>query len=340
MTGQIAEKTLPTYTRKDFLSSTEPRWCPGCGDYSILNALTSTWAGLGIPRHNFLAVSGIGCSSRLPYYLSTYGFHTLHGRAPTVAIGAKLANPDLSVWVITGDGDGLSIGGNHLIHLIRRNADINVLIFNNEIYGLTKGQASPTSKNGIVTKSSPFGSIDRPLNPLSLALASGATFVARAVDTNAEMLKQVFQRASEHRGTSIVEIFTNCIVFNDGVFQPFENKKARDDATVELVDGSPLFYGKNKDKVLVADGFTLKSSAVDSAQEPVVFDSKAQDPTLAEILARVSYDPLPLPVGVLRQVESEVFEQQLLQQETDQIKSKGEGDLQKLFTAGDCWQVG
>ncbi|MBI3395503.1 MAG: 2-oxoacid:ferredoxin oxidoreductase subunit beta, partial [Spirochaetia bacterium] len=239
--------TTPVLTRKDFTSDQEVRWCPGCGDYAILAAIQKTMPELGIPKEKIVFVSGIGCSSRFPYYMNTYGFHTIHGRAPAIATGLKIARPDLSVWLVTGDGDSMSIGGNHFIHALRRNIDINILMFNNEIYGLTKGQYSPTSAPGTVTKSSPYGSIDTPFTPASLALGAEAGFVARAHDKDMKLMSDVFKRAAEYKGTSFVEILQNCVIFNDGVYDSTTDKEVRDDRIIYLENNKPLIYGKNRD---------------------------------------------------------------------------------------------
>ena len=327
------------YSRKDFISANEIRWCSGCGDYFIHQALTSTWASLGIPKENFAVVSGIGCSSRFPYYAETFGFHTIHGRAPTVAIGAKLANPDLSVWVITGDGDGLSIGGNHMIHLIRRNPDINLVLFNNEIYGLTKGQASPTSQTGIKTKSTPMGAVDRPVSPIPLALAAGATFVARVVDTNPAMMRAVFKAAAEHKGLSFVEVYTNCVIFNDGAFKDFENRKMRKEATVELTHGKPMVFGAKSDKGIVLDG--LKPKVVDVGDEGESEDSllthDQENDQLSWLLGQMSYPDFPLPVGIFRQVDAPIYEQQVHAQQQQAKEKFGAPNLEKLLYSGEMW---
>ena len=245
-------------TRKDFVSDQDVRWCPGCGDYAILAQVQKVMPELGVPRENIVFISGIGCSSRFPYYMNTYGFHSIHGRAPAIATGLKVARPELSVWVVTGDGDGLSIGGNHLIHILRRNVDVNILLFNNRIYGLTKGQYSPTSEQGKVTKSTPLGSIDYPFNPLSVALGAEATFVARTIDVEAKHLQDIVKRAYEHRGTSFVEILQNCNIFNDGAFAPLTEKDTKADAQLVLEHGKPLIFGKNRDKGIRMSGHSLE----------------------------------------------------------------------------------
>ena len=254
----VAATDAPKYKKKDFSSDQVVRWCPGCGDYAILSQVQSTFAGLGVLRENFAVISGIGCSGRFPYYMETYGFHTIHGRAPAFASGLKATRPDLSVWLITGDGDGLSIGGNHLIHALRRNFDINMLLFNNRIYGLTKGQYSPTSEVGKKTKSTPFGSIDRPFNPLALALGAGGTFVARSIDVDAKHLQATMQASHAHKGTGFIEIYQNCNIFNDGAFDAFRGKQERQDNVLYLEHGQPLVWGSETRRGLVIDGLELK----------------------------------------------------------------------------------
>lgn len=306
------EENKQKYTRKDFLSSSEPRWCLGCGTYSTFNAITKTFMNAGIAREKFAVISGIGCSSRLPYYSNTYGFHTIHGRAPSVAIGLKSANPDLNVWVITGDGDGLSIGGNHFIHMMRRNPNIKMVLFNNQIYGLTKGQTSPTSPLGTKTKSAPYGSQDRPMHPLTLALGAGATFAARVPDTDNEMLASVLEAASKHEGVAIVEVLINCVIFNDGVFAPLTEKTSRPDTTVNLEAGKPLLFGVNKDKgiqmindrphvVKVGEGGVPLS-------EIVVHDPANPNSGYAFMLAEMGGGEVPVPFGILRQIQEHVYQ--------------------------------
>ena len=251
----MAVEQKPQYTKADFESENDVRWCPGCGDYAILSAVQAVMPTLGIPKEKFVFVSGIGCSSRFPYYMNCYGFHTIHGRAMTVATGVKSINPDLSVWVITGDGDGLSIGGNHFLHAIRRNQDFKVLLFDNKIYGLTKGQYSPTSELGKKTKSTPMGSIDNPVNPVSLAIAAGATFVARTVDNNVKHMKEMFTRAANHKGTAFIEIYQNCLVFNDAAFENYTEKDVKNENSIYLENGKPLIFGKNSDKAVKLSGF-------------------------------------------------------------------------------------
>jgi len=325
-------------TSKDFKSSVEPRWCPGCGDYSIYAQTLKVMPKLGVPKEKIVWVAGIGCSSRFPYYMNTYGFHGIHGRAAAIATGIKLSNPDLSVWMATGDGDSLSIGGNHFIHLFRRNIDINVILFNNRIYGLTKGQYSPTSERGKVTKSSPAGSIEHPFNPISLALAAGATFAARSIDRNPKHLESIIERAAAHKGSSFVEVLQNCNIFNDGAFADLTDKEKKEDNTVFLEDNKPLIYGKNKDKLLKYSCKNFESVDLDENDPQVkdpVFNSKEYDPSLAFALSRLTNDPeLPTPLGVFRDVDLPLYETALLKQIDDSIERKGKGNLQELLASG------
>ena len=332
----------PALTRKDFVTDQEVRWCPGCGDYAILAAVQSVFPELGIPREQFVVVSGIGCSSRFPYYMNTFGFHSIHGRAPAVATGIKTANPDLSVWIATGDGDALSIGGNHLIHALRRNVDLKILMFNNRIYGLTKGQVSPTSEIGKRTKSTPYGSVDRPFNPVSLALGANATFVARSVDVNAPHLKATLKHAADHKGAAFVEILQNCNIFNDGAWEPFEDKAVRDDNVVELKHGEPLVYGKNKDKgirltgcyrpevVQLGNGITEADLLVHDVAGPVAY---------ATMLSQLEPPHFPMPIGVFRSVDAPRFDAAVHEQIAQVVAKKGKGDLKKLLYSGDVWEV-
>ena len=332
----------PALTKKDFQSDQEVRWCPGCGDYAILNAVQTVLPALGVPREKIVMVSGIGCSSRFPYYMNTYGFHSIHGRAPAVATGVKIANPDLDVWVITGDGDALSIGGNHLIHAMRRNIGLKILLFNNRIYGLTKGQYSPTSEEGKMTKSSPYGSLDRPLNPLSLALGAECTFVARSVDVYQQHLMEVLRAAAAHKGTAFVEIFQNCNIFNDGAFDNFTERTLRAQMNIELEHGKPILFGANKDRGLrwpgthfeiatLGEGFTEKDVLVHDAHDP--------HPAFAFALSRLEPPRAPMPIGVYRQVEAAPFETRVWDQIAKVRAQKGEGDLEALLNAGETWEV-
>src|SRR3954447_12701731 len=298
-------------TRKDFSSDQEVRWCPGCGDYSVLTAVQLLMPELGVRPENQVFVSGIGCSSRFPYYMNTYGIHSIHGRAPAVATGVALARPDLDVWVITGDGDGLSIGGNHLIHALRRNINFTILLFNNQIYGLTKGQYSPTSELGKVTKSSPFGSLDHPFNPVSVAIGAEATFVARTHDLDRKHMQEVFRRAHEHRGAAFVEIYQNCNVFNDGAFDPILTKDKRPDMLVALQHGEPMLFGSEKEKGVRLNEYGEAEivNVVDVGIDAVrVHDEHRQDATVAFALSRLAQQPTsPTPIGVFRAVERPTY---------------------------------
>ena len=301
-------------TRKDFISDQDVRWCPGCGDYAILSTVLKVLPDLGVKKENTVFISGIGCSSRFPYYADTYGFHTIHGRAPTIATGLKSSNPDLSVWMITGDGDGFSIGGNHMIHLLRRNVNVNVLLFNNRIYGLTKGQYSPTSQTGLRTKSSPMGSIDSPLSPAAVALGADASFVARTTDTQIKHMEATIRAAAAHKGTSFVEILQNCVIFNDGVHQDITSKESASENQLILEHGQPLVFGKDQKKGLVMDGFDVKIIDINSdadLEQVIVHDSSRNNPTYANILSRLYVPDFPVPVGVFRQVDRPIYDDEL-----------------------------
>lgn len=336
----VAEKEV-SLTRRDLISDQDVRWCPGCGDYSILAQTQKAFPDLGVPKERFVFISGIGCSSRLPYYMNTYGFHTIHGRAPAIASGVKLANRDLSVWVITGDGDALSIGGNHFIHILRRNLDINIVLFNNEIYGLTKGQYSPTSELGKVTKSTPFGSLDRPFNPPAVALGASATFVARSVDVYGKHLQTMIRRSYEHKGTSFLEVYQNCLIFNDGAFEALTQKETKDDHALFLEHGKPMIFGKEADKGIRLDGFTpevVKLGNEFSADDLVVHDEN--DKNLGVILARFTYDDrFPKPLGVFYESQEPTYEDRLEDQIKKATEKLGEGDLGKLIRGTDTWVV-
>ncbi|MBE7465013.1 MAG: 2-oxoacid:ferredoxin oxidoreductase subunit beta [Planctomycetes bacterium] len=336
----VAAAEPKKYTKADFQTDQEVRWCPGCGDYAILAAALQAFAGLGVAREKFVMVSGIGCSSRFPYYVNTYGFHTIHGRAPAVATGVKLANPELQVWVVTGDGDGMSIGGNHLMHALRRNLDIKILMFNNRIYGLTKGQYSPTSELGKVTKSTPFGSVDQPVNPVSFALASEATFVARTADIYIPHLQEVLRRAAAHKGVCFVEILQNCVIFNDGAFKDITDRTSRDDQQLLLEHGKPMIFGKGKDK-----GLRLKEVGVEVVQlgkdgarpdDLLVHDEHRDDQTLAYLLSRLEH---PTMMGIFRDVERPSFDQRAHGQIADARKKYGPGNLEALVKGKETWTV-
>lgn len=329
-------------TKKDFVTSNDVRWCPGCGDYVILNAVQRTLPELGIPREKFVIVSGIGCSSRFPYYMNTYGFHTIHGRAPTVATGVKVANPELSVWMITGDGDGLSIGGNHLLHLLRRNLDINVLLFNNRIYGLTKGQYSPTSEVGKKTKSTPAGSVDYPVNPILFALGAEATFVARTSDTDQKHMIETFKAAQSHKGTSFIEIFQNCVIFNDKTFETITGRDVRADRILYLEENKPLVFGKDSNKGIRVNGFNpevIELMNDSDYGEVVIHDPKNSNPAYATLLSQMNYPTFPTPMGIFRQLEGrETYEDSIVSQ-VNSAQSDGEGSLQELLTGKNSWVV-
>jgi 2-oxoglutarate ferredoxin oxidoreductase subunit beta len=329
-------------TIKDFQSDQDVRWCPGCGDYSILAQVQRVFPEFTHKKENYVAVSGIGCSSRFPYYMDIYGLHGIHGRAPAIASGVKMANPGLDVWVATGDGDGLSIGGNHMIHMLRRNLNIKVLLFNNQIYGLTKGQYSPTSLLGQITKSTPYGVIDTPFIPVSLALGAQATFVARTMDRDPKHLQEMVRRAEKHRGTAFVEIYQNCNVFNDGAFFLFTEKDTRDDNVVYLEHGKPLIFGKEKDRGIRLNGFTPEAVSLKdgkySASDLLVHNEK--DSTLAFILANMIHDPgLPRAAGVFLAIDHPTYEQQMEDQIARARSKKGQGDLQKLLDGDETWVI-
>ncbi len=333
--GRGANATL---TLKDFQSDQEVRWCPGCGDYAILRAVQKLFPRLGIPREKFVIVSGIGCSSRFPYYMNTFGFHSIHGRAPAIATGLKTARPDLEVWVVTGDGDSLSIGGNHLIHTLRRNVGVKILLFNNRIYGLTKGQYSPTSEVGKRTSSTPFGSLDNPFNPMALALGAGATFVARSVDIYQQHLGEVLERAAAHRGTAFVEIYQNCNIFNDHAFAYLTDKPNRAAQGIYLEHGKPVVFGADQDwglrlRDMRLETFELESGSIDDC---LVWDET--NPLLAALMAH-QLPPGPTPLGVVRCVEQPSFEDSVVDQIQQEIGDQGSGSLEQLLHSGDTWTV-
>lgn len=338
--SEAAEKKL---SKKDFQSDQMVRWCPGCGDYAILTAVQNALPELNRLKEEFVFVSGIGCSSRFPYYMDTYGFHTIHGRAPAIATGVKLANPKLDVWLVSGDGDSLSIGGNHFIHAIRRNIGIKYLIFNNEIYGLTKGQYSPTSKTGIVTKSTPFGSVDNFFTPAQLAIGAGCTFFARVADTTPKEMTEVFVAAAKHKGTALVEVLQNCVIFNDKVHAGVTAREVRADNQLKLVHGERMIFGANRDKGVMLDGFKLKVVKLGengvSENDLLVHDAHTTDPTLAFMLAQLKLPEAPVAMGVLRAVEAPAFEDVVDRQISEIKAKKGAGDLQKLVTGKTTWTV-
>ncbi len=329
---------VPELSRKDFVTPNDVRWCPGCGDYAILNSLQRTLPELGIKRENFVIISGIGCSSRFPYYMQTYGFHTIHGRAPTVATGVKVANPDLSVWLVTGDGDGLSIGGNHLLHLLRRNLNVTVLLFNNRIYGLTKGQYSPTSPEGTKTKTTPGGSIDHPINPLLFALGAEATFIARTIDNNPKHMVETFKAAHEHQGVSFVEILQNCVIFNDGAWDGVYSKENRDDHLLKLEAGKPLLFGKNNEHGIRLNG--LAPEIVDStAGDILIHQPDHPSPLYSQMLASLGLPDFPTPIGVIRQIQRPTYETLVHQQMQEAQAKRGTGSWKELLHGNSTWTV-
>jgi 2-oxoglutarate ferredoxin oxidoreductase subunit beta len=324
-------------TAKDWASDQEVRWCPGCGDYSILAQMQKMLPELKIAREDIVFISGIGCSSRFPYYTETYGFHSIHGRALTLASGLKTARPELTVFVITGDGDGLSIGGNHLLHAMRRNVNLNVVLFNNRIYGLTKGQFSPTSEFGKVTKSSPYGTTERPLNPIRVALAAGATFVARSIDRDTKHLEDTLYKAAQHRGISFVEVYQNCNIFNDGAFSAFYEKDVRQDKMIYLEDGKPLRFGKENEHGIRLNGFQPEVvQNVSSDEGLIVHDIHSPTVSLANILVGMDYPEYPVPIGVFRDIEAPIFDD-LVAEQVRNAQAKGPGDLASSLHAGETW---
>ncbi len=329
---------------KDFKSDQEVRWCPGCGDYSILSNVQSFLPELGLARENIVFISGIGCSSRFPYYMNTFGMHSIHGRAPAIASGLAISRPDLSIWVITGDGDSLSIGGNHLIHALRRNINLKILMFNNRIYGLTKGQYSPTSEQGKITKSTPEGSLDYAFNPVSLALGAEATFVARTIDSDRKHMTEVLRQAAAHEGSALVEIYQNCNIFNDGAWEPLKDNDVRDDVTMRLVHGEPIRFGKDNEKGVIrtSEGHIRVVQVADFGESEIIHhDAHARDPGLAFALSRLS-NPRTLentPIGVFRDISRPSYDRLVREQIADVIENKGPGDLQSLLNGSDTWNV-
>jgi 2-oxoglutarate ferredoxin oxidoreductase subunit beta len=325
----------------DYASDQEIRWCPGCGDYSILAQMKKVLAKLGADRSQTVFISGIGCSSRFPYYMSTYGFHSIHGRAPTFATGLSLARPDLNIWMVTGDGDALSIGGNHFMHIIRRNVNLRVLLFNNRIYGLTKGQYSPTSEQGKKTKSSPMGSVETPLRPISIAIAAEATFAARAIDVDVKHLEYVLERAAKHVGTAFVEIYQNCNIFNDGAFEYATDKAFKGDTTVYLEHGKPMVFGKKNEKGIRLQGSSPQVVELKDVPQDdlLIHDEKAEDPSHAFMLSRMRHPSVPEPLGIFRDVDRPVYGDMVRGQVADAIQARGAGDLQKLVTGSETWTV-
>jgi 2-oxoglutarate ferredoxin oxidoreductase subunit beta len=339
----MAEQQTIQYTQKDFKSDQEVRWCPGCGDHAVLNAVQRALPELGIPKEKFAFISGIGCSSRFPYYMDTYGFHGIHGRAAAVASGVKTANPELSVWDITGDGDALAIGGNHFIHAIRRNIDINIILFNNEIYGLTKGQYSPTSGKGLVTKTSPFGTVEEPFSVGELVIGAKGKFFARTVDSNIALSTQIYIEAAKHKGTSVIEVLQNCVIFNDGIHDVVTGKEVRDDRTIILKHGEPMKFGKGNNKGLVLDGLKLKVVTIGengiTEKNLMVHDASEPNPGIQYMLANMRYPEYPVALGVIRSVAGNTYEADV----QEQIKSIQEDSkikcMDDLLLSGSTWKV-
>lgn len=333
------------FTAKELVTDQDVRWCPGCGDYSILKQAQTVIPDLGIPRENIVFISGIGCSSRFPYYMETYGMHSIHGRATAIASGLKGTRPELSVWIVTGDGDGLSIGGNHTIHLLRRNFDVNILLFNNEIYGLTKGQYSPTSEEGKVTKSTPMGSVDHPFNPIALCMGAGATFLARSMDRDPKHLQAILKRAHGHKGASLVEIYQNCNVFNDGAFEVFTEKSSKKNEALFMEHGKPLIFGDNNDKGIKLDGFKpIVVTIGENAGMDDLWIHDEKDRVKAGILSRFFDNPkkedhLPRPFGVFYVEDRYCYEDKLEAQIQESKGKKGDGDLDALLRGRETWTI-
>ncbi len=337
------EENKVVYTPKDFKSDQEVRWCPGCGDHAILASVQRAMAQLGIRREKYAVVSGIGCSSRFPYYMNTYGFHGIHGRAAAISTGVKVANPDLSVWTITGDGDSLAIGGNHLIHAVRRNVDINILLFNNRIYGLTKGQYSPTSVKGQVTKTSPYGTVESPFNPGELVIGAQGKFFARAIDTDIKHSVEIYMQAARHEGTSVVEILQNCVIYNDGAYADILDKEHKDDRIIYLQDGEPMIFGKNRDKGLILDGMQLKVVKLGengiTEKDILVHDSKVNNPGLHMMLVNMKWPSHPVAIGVIRNVAAPTYDASVHIQ-IEKVKENSKiRNMTDLLHSGATWKV-
>lgn len=325
-------------TKKDFMNGQDVKWCPGCGDYAILSATQMAMSKIGIPPHKVCIVSGIGCSSRFPYYMNTYGMHSIHGRAPAVATGVKLQNPDLSVWIITGDGDALSIGGNHFAHIIRRNLNVNIILFNNEIYGLTKGQYSPTSKPGTTTKSSPYGSLDRSFSPARFAFGAGASFFARTIDTDPKHIIETLQEAEKHQGTSVVEVFQNCNIFNDKVHDRYTNRATRDETTIRLKHGDKMIFGKDSQMGLIQDGFEFKTVEVEGNEDKIL-SHDSSDLNFTQLLTNLDGENGPIPLGVIRKIELPSYEEEFQSQIDEQKSSSPISSFSDLLNSGNTWIV-
>jgi 2-oxoglutarate/2-oxoacid ferredoxin oxidoreductase subunit beta len=339
----MAEAVVTQYTAKDFKSDQEIRWCPGCGDHAILSSVQKSLTDLGISREKFAFISGIGCSSRFPYYMNTYGFHGIHGRASAIASGVKIANPELSVWQITGDGDALAIGGNHFIHAIRRNVDINIILFNNEIYGLTKGQYSPTSTKGLVTKTSPFGTVEDPFSVGELVIGAKGKFFARTVDSNIALSTQIYGEAARHKGASVIEVLQNCVIFNDGIHDVVVDKEVRDERTIILKQGEPMIFGKNRDKGLILDGLKLKVVTLGekgiTEKNLLVHDATEQNPGIQYMLANMRYPEYPVALGVIRSVVAQTYDRDLTEQLKNIRATAKIKNMDDLLNSGSVWDV-
>jgi 2-oxoglutarate/2-oxoacid ferredoxin oxidoreductase subunit beta len=340
----MAEAVVNKYTPKDFKSDQEVRWCPGCGDHAVLSSVQRALAEMNIPKENFAFISGIGCSSRFPYYMDTYGFHGIHGRASAIASGVKIANPELEVWQITGDGDALAIGGNHFIHVIRRNVDINIILFNNEIYGLTKGQYSPTSTKGIVTKTSPFGTVEEPFSVGELVIGAKGKFFARTLDTNVSLSTQIYTEAAKHKGTSVIEVLQNCVIFNDGIHDIVANKEVRDDRTLILKHGQPMIFGKGNDKGLILDGLKLRVVKLGeneiTEKSILVHDAYEPNPGIQYMLANMNYPEYPIALGVIRSVPGTTYDRSVEEQIQSIQKTSKIKCMDDLLLSGSTWSVG
>lgn len=339
----MSNQETKSYQASDYKSDQNVRWCPGCGDHAILNTLHKAMASLGVPPHMTAVISGIGCSSRLPYYMNTYGFHTIHGRAAAIATGFKVANPEMTVWQISGDGDGLAIGGNHFIHAVRRNIDINIVLFNNKIYGLTKGQYSPTSARGFVSKSSPYGTTEDPFIPAELVFGARGNFFARSIDVELQTSQEVLTAAARHKGTSVVEILQNCVIFNNGIHNPITDRAVRADRTIHLVHGQKMIFGANNDKGLVRDGFLLKAVTIGqdgyTLDDVLVHDAHTPTNFLHQQLAMMDGETLPLAVGVIRDVDSITYNDGVTEQVAEVRARKGFDSLRSMILAGETWEV-
>ena len=337
------EIILNQLTPKDFKSDQEVRWCPGCGDHAVLSAVQRALPELGIPREKFAFVSGIGCSSRFPYYMNTYGFHGIHGRASAIASGVKVANPELSVWQITGDGDALAIGGNHFIHVVRRNIDINIILFNNEVYGLTKGQFSPTSEKGLVTKTSPFGTVEEPFSVGELVIGAKGKFFARTLDSNVSLSTQIYIEAARHKGTSVVEVLQNCVIFNDGIHETVTGKEVRDDRTLILKHGEPMLFGKENDKGLILDGLKLRVVKLGengiTEKSILIHDASEPNPGIQYMLANMRYPEYPVALGVIRSVPGPTYEKDVENQIEEVKKTSKIKNMDDLLNSGSVWKV-